>query len=365
MRHLMPPAWRTARQSPATRRRRQSVGHRSRQSGVTLISLMIGMLVGILVLTGTLSVYLLIVKGARENIQQARLNQELRAALEVMQQDIRRAGYWDFADTNQDGDSNADGVLTWSDLGVNAGGSGTFDTNGDGATDALDLHPVNNPFQRQYGPINNDLCIGTDSGTGACVAEHCTATNATGDCLTGIQTGSCITYTYDLDQDGRIGVRSCDLDAAAADCPRPAGAPFNAANHEPYAWRPWYPPAEADKTKAIAMEMFGYRLRGGRIDMRVGWSNSGDVSFGCDSGSWEGITSSEITIAHLEFTLTTLLRNANPAKSRTDTCATGDLCQRIRSVGITLAGHLAQDDSTRQTLSALVAVRNDRYLQAP
>ncbi len=113
------------------------------------------------------------------------------------------------------------------------------------------------------------------------------------------------------------------------------------------------------------MEMFGYRLRRGGIDMRIGWSDQNDISFGCDSGRWEGMTSSDITITNLEFTLTTLLRNANPAKSRTDTCATGDLCQRIRSVGITLTGQLADDASARQTLSALIAVRNDRYAPIP
>ena len=358
MRKLTPQAGRT-RPLPHAARQRPA------QSGLTLIGLTIGMAVGILVLTGALSVYLMIVKGARDNIQQARLNQELRAALEIMQQDIRRAGYWDFADTNTDGDANADGALTWSDFGVDADGSGTFDTNGDGATDAQDLHPLNNPFQRQYGTINNDLCIGTDSGTGACVEAQCTENNAAGDCLTWVQAGGCVTYTYDLDQDGRIGTRACNPDEDATHCPRPTGEPFNAGNHEPYAWRPWYPPAEADKTKAIAMEMFGYRLLRGGIDMRVGWFNHNDVSFGCDSGRWEGITSSDIVIANLEFRLTTLLRNANPSKSRTDTCATGDPCQRIRSVGITLTGHLVQDDSTRQTLSALVAVRNDRYVQTP
>jgi hypothetical protein len=344
---------------------RHAAGQRSGQAGVTLTGLMVGMVVGTLVLSGTLAIYLMIVKGARANIQQARLNQELRAALEVMQQDIRRAGYWDFADTSHDGDTNGDGVLTWVDLGVNADGSGDFDTNGDGATNEQDLNPINNPFQRQYGRINHDLCIDTDSGTGDCVTEHCTVSHEAGDCLTSVQTGSCITFSYDLDQDARVGVRACDSDGSATDCPRPTGAPFSAVNHEPYAWRPWYPPTTTDKTKKIEMEMFGYRLHGKGIDMRVGWSNQSDISLGCDSGRWEGIISAEIAITTLEFRLTTLSRNANPAKSSTDRCASGDLCQQIRSVDITVAGHLAQDASMQQTLSALVAVRNDRYVRIP
>ena len=333
--------------------------HPARQSGVTLIGLMIGMAVGILVLAATLSLYLMIAKGARENIQQARLNQELRAALEVMQQDLRRAGYWDFADTNGDGDANGDGLFTWQDLGVDADGSGTFDSNGDRKTDTLDLHPLNNPFQRQYGRVNNDLCIDTDASSGACAAPVCTATHDSGHCLSQVQAGTCVTYSYDLDLDGRIGVRACKKDKSASDCPKPDGSPFNSARHEPYAWQ-W-----ATKAKDLEMEMFGLRLHEGKIDMRTGRSGNQDFSFGCNSGSWEAITSADIDITQLDFRLTTLIRNANPEKSRTDRCTSGDLCQHIRSLDIVISGQIANKPETWQSVSALVAVRNDHYLIVP
>ncbi len=342
---------------------------RSRQSGVTLTGLVVGMGVGTLVLSGGFSVYLMIAQGARENLQQARLSQELRAALEVMQQDIRRAGHWDFADTNGDGDANGDGLFAWDDLGTHEDGSGTFDANGDGDTDDWDLDPVNNPFQRRYGSINNDLCVGTDSASGDCVAASCTASNESGDCLAHVQSGSCLTYSYDLDLDGRIGVRACDKEEDETDCPRPVGSPsaspLDAAAREPYAWRSWYPPDEDEKTKDIEMEMFGFRQRRGGIDMRVGWYNKKDISFGCNSGRWEGMTSREIQVTDLAFTLTTLVRNTNPEKSRTDTCESGDTCQHIRTVGIRVSARLAEDPSVRQTLTALVAVRNDRYVLIP
>ena len=168
-----------------------------------------------------------------------------------------------------------------------------------------------------------------------------------------------MTYSYDLDQDGRIGIRACDRNQSASDCPKPVGPPFDAAGHVPYAWR------RADAHKDLEMEMFGFRLRQGGIDMRTGRSGNQDSGFGCNSGRWEAITSADIRITQLDFRLATLIRNANPAKSRTAGCTTGDLCQHIRRLDIRISGHLAGDPKTGQSVSALVAVRNDRYLVTP
>ncbi len=298
---------------------------RNRQRGMTLAAVLVGLAVGTLVLAAALRIYLMISEGARDTLMRARLDQELRAALDVMQADIRRAGYWDFADLGRDSDADGSGTLEWSDLGTKADGSGTFDTDGDGDTDALDLTPINNPFQRRYGKINNDLCIGTNAATGDCVAPVCSASQASGDCLSSVQQGSCLTYSYDLDADGRVGIRACDKGETEKDCPRPAaapsGAPFDARRDEPYAWRSWYPPNAKRPAKSIEMEMFGFRYRNSAIEMRVGRTGDGDISFGCTSGRWERITSPDIEITRLQFTLTTAPRNANPDKARTDPCA--------------------------------------------
>ncbi|EXJ13325.1 PilW family protein [Imhoffiella purpurea] len=336
-----------------------------RQLGVTLIGLMIGLAVGTLILSGALSIYLMISRTAREALQQARLNQELRAALEVMQQDIQRAGYWDFADTNGDGDANGDGLFDWRDLSTDEDGEGTFDSDGDGIADARDLDPLNNPFQRRYGRIQNDLCLDTDSSTGSCSAPSCTVRNADDSCIVQVQRGRCVTFSYDLDMDARVGIRACDAADDISDCPRPAEAPFRAALGEPFAWISWYPPAAASADKDVEMEMFGYRLRRGAIQMRIGRSNRNDDSFGCDSGRWESITSPDIRITGLEFILTTRTRNANPAKEATETCASDDPCGQSRRMEIRLSGQHAKNSETRLTLGTLVGIRNDRYLIAP
>lgn len=352
-----------------------STPRQDRQRGTTLTGLMVGMAVGILVLTATLNTYLMISEGARDNLLQARLNQELRAALDLMQLDIRRAGYWDFNDTDGQGDANGDGVFDWRDLGVGKDGAGTFDTDADGDSDAHDLRPINNPFQRRYGIINNDLCIDTSAATGDCAQPTCTALHASGRCLTFVQTGSCLTYSYDLDADARVGIRACQPSDDEDDCPEPTG-PFGAENNEPYTWRTWYPPEQEDKTRSIEMEMFGFRHNKdkGNIEMRAGRYGKEDIRFGCDIkirdddtknwervGHWEGITSPDILITDLEFKLTTQTRNTNPGKSQADPCESGDICQAIRSVEIRLSGRLVADADSEQSLSTIVAIRNDRY----
>ncbi len=258
---------------PSTRSAERAVPRR--QSGLTLIELLIGMTVGVLVLGGASAVYLLTVRGAAETLHGTRLNQELRAVMEIMQLDIRRAGYWAFPEA---------------------------------------ADPAQNPFQAQLGGIQNDLHIGQ---------------------VTGEATGSCLTYSYDLNTNTMVGVcESCT----------PVGAPFNAA---PY-----------DQSN---VEMFGFRLKNSAVQLRTRLASGSEVAFDCNSGRWEAITSEDVSITGLRFILTTTTANLNPAKTPTDSCANGDLCQQLRTVDIRLTGQLAGDATVRQTLSSRVAVRNDRY----
>ncbi|NEV63498.1 PilW family protein [Thiorhodococcus minor] len=332
---------------------------------MTLASLMVGLAVGALTLTATLSTYLMISEGAKDTLTEARLSQELRAALHLMRSDIRRAGYWDFNDADHDGDANADGVFDWGDFGAGDGPRGAFDTDGDGDSDADDLRAINNPFQRRYAAVNNDLCIGTDARTGDCAPRRCIEHGESGACLTYVQSGDCITYSYDLDSDGRVGIRACDRSEDEDDCPRPrgenGGAPFAARNGEPYAWRSWYPPEGSVKTQSIEMELLGFRHRDASLAMRVGRLGSQDQRFGCNAGRWERITSPDVHITDLEFQLSTSIQNTTAGKTRAAACEPGDICRQVRSVRIQISGQSAQDPKTRRALSTTVAVRNHRY----
>lgn len=70
-----------------------SSARHSCQRGLSLIELMIALVVGLIALAGTMSIYITTVRGSTFNLQLARLNQELRTAADLMAYEVRRAGY--------------------------------------------------------------------------------------------------------------------------------------------------------------------------------------------------------------------------------------------------------------------------------
>ena len=114
-----------------------------KERGFSLSELMIASAVGLLVIAGALQLYVLNLHATNDNLRLSRLNQELRATLDLLRNDLRRAGHW------------------------------MFDP-------ALD-HPQDNPFQS----ATNDVRFGAASGEAS---------------------DSCILYSYDLNGDGLVGV---------------------------------------------------------------------------------------------------------------------------------------------------------------
>lgn len=104
---------------------------------------MVGSAVGLLVIAGALQLYLLNLRATNDNLRVSRLNQEARATLDLVRNDVRRAGYWMF----------------------------------EPGTDS----PADNPFQS----IDNDIHLGRAVGE----ADR-----------------SCILYSYDLNGDSYVGV---------------------------------------------------------------------------------------------------------------------------------------------------------------
>jgi len=66
---------------------------RRQQTGVTLIELLIGMLVGLIIVAAGIAVFSTSLRGQTDNIKLARLNQDMRAMMDIMERDIRRAGF--------------------------------------------------------------------------------------------------------------------------------------------------------------------------------------------------------------------------------------------------------------------------------
>ena len=89
-----------------------------KQAGFTLLEIMIALLLGLIVVGATISIYIATVGSSASTIRSSRLNHDLESVMTLMINDIRRAGYWGGAADNVD-DSNlftnenaADGAVT-------------------------------------------------------------------------------------------------------------------------------------------------------------------------------------------------------------------------------------------------------------
>ena len=97
---------------------------------------MVGLAIGTIVLGAAVTIFLTASKHSRDTINSARLNQELQTAVQMMSEDIRRAGYWGQAITGIDSGSNDNPFMTTAtDITINASNNCillTYDRDSDG-----------------------------------------------------------------------------------------------------------------------------------------------------------------------------------------------------------------------------------------
>lgn len=68
---------------------------RARQAGLSIVELMVGVAVGLVVVTGASMLFASNLRNSQRLLVEARVNQDLRAAADVVARDLRRAGYWE------------------------------------------------------------------------------------------------------------------------------------------------------------------------------------------------------------------------------------------------------------------------------
>ena len=68
--------------------------HRQSQRGLSIIELMVGVAVGLFVAGGAAKLFVDNLSNNRRMLVETRINQDLRAVMDIMVGDIRRAGYW-------------------------------------------------------------------------------------------------------------------------------------------------------------------------------------------------------------------------------------------------------------------------------
>ena len=110
------------------------------QSGLTLIELMVSMVIGLFLVLGAVTVYNQGRQNYTANEGIARLQENLRFAMDVIEPDIRLAGFWGM---NSAGTAvNANGMVITCDL--NDVTNWVFDPQGTGLTDPTGLVAINN-----------------------------------------------------------------------------------------------------------------------------------------------------------------------------------------------------------------------------
>jgi prepilin peptidase dependent protein B len=84
---------------------------RMAQEGLSLVEMLVGVAVGMFLIAGAATLFVANLSSSRKMLVEARLNQDLRAAADLISRDIRRAGYWSNAIAGTQAASGAAGPI--------------------------------------------------------------------------------------------------------------------------------------------------------------------------------------------------------------------------------------------------------------
>lgn len=299
-------------------------------SGFSLVELMIGLTLGLIIISGVLGIFSNTVKNQSDNLKMSRLNQELRAVMDVMARDIRRAGYWaPAADATRPvgtlQPSATSGTITLTSSQPAA--SGPFLALNTAPKSITGLKIISGAGSATItGYIDGSTVTGSVTSTFSStasipqgkwmIANPFTDVAANNDILV---SGSCVQYTYDMNGD----------------------------------------------TVVDNNERFGFRYNSSlsRVEMHKG----GAIS--CPgTGDWETLTTDsviEITSLTLSVADSQCINGNNMGMCASSTPAKGDVLLYVREIDIALTGRLKGDPAVTRTLTQTVKVRNDRIAVAP
>jgi type II secretory pathway component PulJ len=285
---------------------------RMRQAGFGLVELMVGILVGMIVVSAAVSMLTTTLASSNSNIQMSRLDQELRQVMTMLSRDLRRATIWDPA--VEVALVSITGPLTLSAVSGNVTVSSTA-----GNLDDIGAKAVGGTLvYTSGGTLYQGSITAFDSGTNSYSVTIGTAWPTTAATTDGVpagawsilrpestltQSGTCILFAYDLDASGTY------------------------ANSE----------------------RFGYRYDA--TDKAVEIHTSGDSTDTCTSGgSWENLTDDST----VEITAFSVTDNSPP------TVTNSGLTIAVREFTVSITARLKSDTSVVRTLQETIRVRNDR-----
>jgi len=112
-----------------------------KQTGYNLIELMVAIVMGLIIIAATITIYISTIKASTDIVNSARLSHDLDSALALMVNDIRRAGYWGEAKVGSD---SRDNPFTDNATNLQFPSSGcvlySYDADADGAVDANEYY---------------------------------------------------------------------------------------------------------------------------------------------------------------------------------------------------------------------------------
>ncbi|HEY8096810.1 MAG TPA: prepilin-type N-terminal cleavage/methylation domain-containing protein [Methylobacter sp.] len=112
-----------------------------KQTGFTLIEMMIALVLGLIVLGATINIYIATVGSSSNLIKSARLNHDLESVMTLMLNDIKRAGYWGGANFAADSRANPFTTATTNiQIPVNTCVLYSYDADGLGTVDSNEFY---------------------------------------------------------------------------------------------------------------------------------------------------------------------------------------------------------------------------------
>ncbi len=166
---------------------------KSTQTGYSLIELMISITLGLFITSGSIVVLVNTMRNSHESLKLVRLNYDMQTAMNLMINDIRRAGYWSNAVNDMDSGANNNPFMqAGTDISISAGNNCillTYDDDKNGTLPAVNTAGGDKRYgYRLSGQILQTRPVTADF--------DCTATTNTWDDLTdGIITNFSVTET--------------------------------------------------------------------------------------------------------------------------------------------------------------------------
>jgi len=146
---------------PVRTRNGAQYGSRQSSRGMSIVELLIGVAIGLFILAGASAMFVSNVTNSRRLLLEARINQDLRATMDLVTRDLRRGGYWgnSLAGTLATGITSVTQVNPYSAVAVN--GSTQVDY-----TYTRDI-AENNVLDTGTGTVNEQFGFRLDLGTNA------------------------------------------------------------------------------------------------------------------------------------------------------------------------------------------------------